>query len=336
MGEASASRFRYSIHGQSVDLTCDVPRVIGPMGKALGTFTVAPTPSVLGAIQGTLQPYDAEEVCKRLSSTATRVPGTSDLVEIYEEDERFWLIDDRWGLCELNPLKGHFRSWILGESAAIKDANRIVEQAVMWPLSQLLRPRGLNLLPVAGVVRDGWGAMLMSSFSIEPELRTLARAGWKIVGQSWAAIREERGNLTMLSMPSPIERSAAMNRPASKPEEGSRVDLMEEFFGCGTDRAGLDAVLLIAPGRRPLPDLQHILPTNAMGSLRRDWPITELHPQRRHGQLPARIAQRIPIFDARLSRNARDILALLEKARYRKPATPRVTVYVDSKVRSVA
>src|SRR5262245_9983766 len=158
VGEVAANRFHYSIHGLCVNLTCDVPRALAPISKALGGFTISTPSAGIGAVNGSIRPYDANEVVRHLSPTATRLAGTSELVEIYEENERFWLIDDRWGLCELNVLKGQFRSWVLGESAAMKDTYRMVEQAVLWPGSQMLRRRGGSLAPAAGGMRAGVGA----------------------------------------------------------------------------------------------------------------------------------------------------------------------------------
>lgn len=337
MGEAAATRFRFSIHGQCVELTCQAPEILEAIHHALGEFAIpAPASAGLGAISGSIRPYDAEEVVKHLSATATRVAGTSELLEIYEQDERFWRVDDRWGICELNLIKGQFRSWILDRTAAIRNKNTIVDNAVMWPLSQLLRPRGLSLVSAAAVVREGWGAMVLSPFSIEPELRVLTRAGWKLVGQSWTAIREERGNIVMLPMPGSLERSTTMSMGGVTFKQAPRVDLAAEFFGCRAERAGLDAILLVAPGRRPLPDLRAVMPGNALAALRRDWPIAELHPHRRHGQLMARIAQRTPVFDIQLSRNARDMLAIVELARQYRPPTPRVTIHVNTHARQAA
>ena len=40
-------------------------------------------------------------------------------------------------------------------------------------------------------------------------------------------------------------------------------------------------------------------------------PIFELHPNRRHGQLPARVSQRVPCFGLTLSREPKDLLKVL-------------------------
>jgi hypothetical protein len=79
-----------------------------------------------------------------------------------------------------------------------------------------------------------------------------------------------------------------------------------------------ETVLLISPGRRPLSHVQRISPSNAAGAIRRAWPIAELHPQRRQGQLPLRMAKRCRVFEAQLSRNPQDLLSLMEVARYER------------------
>ena len=162
-------------------------------------------------------------------------------------------------------------------------------------------------------------ALVLSTFSIEPELSLLARAGFRIVGQNWTALREEGGKIAMLHLPGSVERLTP--RPpgiVSAHETGThRVDLNSEYCGSSCEMAWCDAVIVIAPGRRPLPHLR-ITQANAVGVLRRSWPIAELHPHRRQGQLPARIAQKCRVFDAQLSRNPQDILSLMETARYQR------------------
>jgi len=325
LNEPASSRLRYSIHRLGVEVSCQIPALLEYLGRALGEFAVSSLPVKAAPISGTIRPFGQSEVLRHLSPTAARVSCENQLVELYEEDERFWLIDDHWGLCEINILKGQWKSWILPESTC--DPHRMVEHAVLWPAAQLLRTRGLCMIPNAtAVVRDGWGALILCPFSLEPELSTLARAGFRIVGQNWTALREESGKIAMLHMPGTVERMTP--RPpgiVSAHETGThRVDLTSEFCGSGCEMAWCDAVLLIAPGRRPLPNLRAITQANAVGALRRSWPITELHPHRRQGQLPARMAQKCRVFDAQLSRNPQDILSLMDTARYHRAAVPRV------------
>jgi hypothetical protein len=319
LNEPASSRLRYLIHRLGVEISCQVPALLEPLGRALGEFSVGSLPVKSAPISGTIRPFGQAEVLRYLSPTATRVTGENQLVELYEEGERFWLIDDHWGLCEVNVLKGQWRSWILPDSTC--DPYRLVENAVLWPAAQLLRTRGLCMIPsAAAVVRDGWGALILSTFSIEPELSLLARAGFRIVGQNWTALREEAGKIAMLHLPGSVERLTP--RPpgiVSAHETGThRVDLNSEYCGSSCEMAWCDAVIVIAPGRRPLPHLRAITQANSVGVLRRCWPIAELHPHRRQGQLPARIAQKCRVFDAQLSRNPQDILSLMETARYQR------------------
>src|SRR5581483_10770081 len=108
----------------------------------------------------------------------------------------------RWGLSELNLLKGQFRSWVLPHPSI--EPYRVFEMAVLWPLAQLLRAKGLHLLPGISVARSGWGMLLISPFSIELELSALVRAGFKVIGQHWTILREEDNRVAMLHLPGQI------------------------------------------------------------------------------------------------------------------------------------
>lgn len=325
MSQPASFRLRFSIHGLGVEVGCSVPTMLDPIGQALNEFSVNSFAGASAPIGGVIRPFDQQEVVRHLSPTAARISRDNDLVELYEEGERYWLIDDHCGLCEINILRGQWRSWVLGAPSA--DPMRVAERMMLWPVSQLLRPRGLCMIPCAAVVRDGWGALILSSGNIEPELSVLVRAGFRIVGQNWTALRDEDGRIVMLRMPGSVERTTAgtSNGPMSH-----RVDLTSEFCGSAIDRAGCDAVMILSPGRRPLPDLRPITAANAIGALRQAWPIAELHPHRRQGQLAARMAQRCRLFDVQLSRNPKDILSLMEAARAHRTvvAPPKVSVMI--------
>src|SRR5262245_7583650 len=178
------------IHGLAVDVACHAQELVDPISRALTDFTVQSLDQCV-PIMGAIRPYDQAQVRKHLSPTATLLPTQNELAEIYQEGERFWLIDDHWGLCEVNLLKGRWQSWILPQPAA--SPIRLIERAVLWPIAQLLRPRGLCIAPAAAITRDGWGALIFSNFSLEPELSTLVLDGWRGAGQNWTARREEHG-----------------------------------------------------------------------------------------------------------------------------------------------
>ena len=288
-----------SIHGVGVELRCDVPVLCCAIEAALGEFLQNCRAVPLSLLRGVLRPFVQSEVLRHLSPTATRFATNWPNLEIYHERERFWIVDERWGLTEINFLKGQWQSWIL--PAASCDFREIVKQAVLWPLAQLLRVRGLSLIPAASVARGDFGMLLIAPFGIAPELSALIRAGFKIIGQQWSALREEAGRIAMLSIPGQVER------------EGRWIDLSREYCGATRDCAMLNAIILVDRGRRAIPSIRPIAPGEAMTALRSHWPIIELHPQRRYSQMCAQLAQRCAIFECRLSRRGDDLLAIIEQ-----------------------
>jgi hypothetical protein len=313
---ALVERQRYCMHGFEIGLTSEVHGLVGAIEDLLGEFSVPGLANKSPRLAGIIRPFDQREVLRHLSPTAVRITSGHDPIELYQEEERFWRIDDHWGICEINLLKGQWRSWVL--PAPLAEPAEVVEHAVLWPISQLLSPRGLCVIPATAVMRDGWGALILSNFSVRPELEALVRAGYRVIGQNWTALREQDGRVVMLHIPGTI------NRVNSEEEH---VDSKIEFCGCACDHANCDAILLIEPLRRPMSNLKTVAPPNALGELRRAWPTAELHPHRRLGQLIARMAQRCTVFDVQFSRNSNDILRLMDAARTRRPL-PKVTVSV--------
>jgi hypothetical protein len=106
---------------------------------------------------------------------------------------------------------------------------------------------------------------------------------------------------------------------ASTPSPGTGesrwVDLEAEFCGSRIEHANIDTVVLIEPGRRPTPHLRAIPSSSALPSLRRAWPIAELHPHRLAGQLPAKLSRRCRTYSARLSHRPHDLLDMLDASR---------------------
>jgi hypothetical protein len=331
---------RYSIHGISASVRSHVPMLAPAIGRALGEFVVDAFPDGFHPTDGTLRLYDKAEVVRHLSPTAVAISDPREGLEVYQQDERFWLIDDRWGLVEINLLKGHWRSWVLPEPMV--ESDRVVEMAVLWPIAQLLRAKGLHVLPAAAVSRGNLGMLLVSPFSIEPELTALIRAGFRVIGQRWCALRDNEGRIEALHMPGRVERSPTPRLRSKATEEiaapaglvginsalpvrppattdrmgGPRwIDLESEYCGSRAEHADIDTVILIDPGRRPTPNLRIIPPSSALPSLRRAWPIAELHPHRLAGQLPAKLSRRCRTYTARLSHRPQDLLDLLEANR---------------------
>jgi hypothetical protein len=301
-------------------LLCDISPVLDEIDRWFSPFEVASWPDGFMPVTGTIEPFDAATVQRHVSPNAVRFPGTTDMIELYQDGERFWLVDERWGMAELNLLKGRWRSWLLPQPST--DTALLVETAVIWPLAQLLRGKGLHLLPAVSVARDGWGALIFSPFGIEPELSALARNGYQIIGQRWTAVREEDGRIAMLHIPGWVERQTAprLRYLGIEPPTG-RLDLTSEIEGTFQNHAFCNLTLITEPGRRPNAHLKELSHAAAINVLRRSWPLVDLHPHRKLAQLPPRLAQASRCAELQLSRDPQDLLRLLEGFRPRPGAT---------------
>src|SRR5258707_514911 len=99
-----------SLHGIAVGLRSDVPAMDASIDHLPAPFVISAWPDGFVPIEGHIHRYDPADVSRHLSTTATVYPVEGDRMEIYHENERFWLIDDRWGLAEMNLLKGTWRA----------------------------------------------------------------------------------------------------------------------------------------------------------------------------------------------------------------------------------
>ncbi len=340
------NHWRLAVHGLAVELENHVPGIEPALKQVLSDFRVNELPEGFSATVGEIRRYEVAEVQRHVSARAVAVPQARAMLELYRDGENYWLLDERWGLTEINLLRGRWTSWMLANP--LIDPLRAMEQAVLWPLAQLLRPRGLYLVPAVSVVRDGFAVLILSPFSLEPELEAMVRAGYRIIGQRWTALREEDGRVAMLHVPGMIERNQpprtrSRQTPAQGPMDplANWVDLMGVYLGTRQNHAFCDAVLLAEPGRRLHPHLRELNHVTAMNVLRRNWPIVELNPQRRSGQLPVRLAQHCRVAELQLSRKASDLLMLLDSLRKSPRPTmatagmPALSLYVP-KVRQLA
>jgi hypothetical protein len=233
---------------------------------------------------------------------------------VYEEGERYWLVDERWGLAEVNLLKGQWRSWVLPGPALKLDPLRCAERAVLWPLAQLTRARGVHLLPAVAAVRDGWAVLILCPFSLEPELRAMIRDGYRIVGQRWTAVREEEGRLALLHMPGRVERPGAAHL-RSAADDDTWLDLTAGRGWARQEHAFCDAVLIAEPGRRGCAEARELSPAEAAAHLRRAWPLPDVHAGRRASHLPALLSRQCRCASAQLSRDPKENLELLAAMR---------------------
>ena len=320
---------RFALHGPAVEIACAVPAITAQVARLFDPFAVGGWPDGFVPTAGAVRPYEEADVLRHLSPDARPLPGGPDLMELYQDGDRFWLVDERWGIVALDLIRGHFRSWVLPSPRV--DAARCAEMAVVWPLAQLLRAKGLFLLPAVSAVRDGWAVLVLCPFPLEAELVALVRAGYKIIGQRWTAVREEDGRLALLHLPGAVERSVAPQLRSTPGRlgaagDGSRgggggawVDLADEYIGAWQNHAFCDAVLVAEGGRRAAAGLRDLDAADALDLLRRAWPIAELHPQRRQGQLPTKIVQHSRVCALQLSRHPRELPGLLDALRHSRP-----------------
>ena len=183
--------------------------------------------------------------------------------------------------------------------------------SVLWPMAQLLRARGVYIVPAAAVSLAGKCFLIISPYGIEQELTALIRGGYRVIGQSWTAIREESGRFSLMHLPGHVERAVPPGmRLASEPVP-TWIDLMEEHINAEAHKGWCDAILIVDSGRRPQASLRPLDRGRASQVLRSAWPIFELHPNRRHGQLPARLGQKVPCYQLHLSRQPKDLLKML-------------------------
>ncbi len=305
---------RLVVHGLAVELSLAIGDLHAPLHRLFAGFEDPVWPPGILSTTGQIRPYDQSEVARHLSRDAIALHAPGDATELFGDGERFWRIDDRWGITELNLLKGQFRAWLLPQRRV--DDLACLEMAVLWPLAQILRSRGLYLMPAVSVARDGWGVLLLTSHGIEPELRALAEAGYQIIGQRWTALREESNRISLLHLPGPLERSIHPHLPTASATPPERwVDLTHEYVDVPRHHAFCDVVLLAAPGRRSHARILPLSESAATHALRRDWPMTELHPLRRTAQMPTRLQRFCDVDELHLSRRPDDFATLLDSLR---------------------
>jgi hypothetical protein len=306
---------KFAVHGLAVELVCEVPWLDEQAGQWLEPFEADVLPDGVSCTTGQVRRYEQGEVMRHLSPSAVPVATAGQqLLELYQEGERFWLVDDRWGLCEINVMRGSWRSWILPQPTL--DPVRVAEAALLWPMAQLLRPKGLYLLPGVAVARGSFGLLLLAPFNLEGELRALIEAGYSVVGQRWVALREDGGRIELLAMPGQIEREASPRlRDASLGPASRWVDLTSEYSRVVRPHAFCDAVVVVDASRRPTAHVTEVAEQRATDVIRRSWPITELHPFRKYGQLPLKLSHACRCWSAQLSRRPADLLVLIESIR---------------------
>jgi hypothetical protein len=299
-------RHRLRIHRLGVEILCAVPGMNLPIHRALGEFAVDERPAISLPAVGRILPYDEKLLIRHLSTNATALSCCDPEIEVYQDAERFWIVDERWGICEINLLRGTWQSWVLPQAAL--DPPQLIERAVIFPLAQLVRAKGLWLLPSVSMTAGEHGVLVISPFEIEREVAASLANGARLIGQQWSAIKLHDDRATMLRMPSRVPQSR-------------RCEL-----------ASCDAVIIVDRSRRPLPLLRLMPREAAIARLKHVWPIPELHPHHRTGLLATKLAQCCTCYEAQLSRDPDDFVRMLQQiARLPAPqlaVPPRVAISI--------
>ena len=313
---ASRPTIRFNVHGLIVELRCALPALRQVLADLLEPLLIAEVPGGFDVIEGEVDPYDADVVARHISPQAQRLAAFGDYAELWRDGERCWLLDDGWGLCEINLLRRSFRSWVLPQTHL--PPIRAVEQSILWPMAQVMMSRGVALLPAASVAHRGRGVLVMSPFSLEPELTAILDAGHGLIGQRWTAIREEDGRPLLLSMPGRIERAPtpqlrarAAPSLAIGPSQSEWLDLAA-IAPSRCNYSWCDVIFVVEPGRRAVPRLTPLTGASATAAIRRAWPMPDVSPQNRQVQLATRLGQQCRVFQIELSRDPRAVLRLLD------------------------
>jgi hypothetical protein len=201
---------------------------------------------------------------------------------------------------------------------------RVFDAAVMWPMAQLLRPRGLHLVPAVSLVKDGWGVLMLTQhLPVEGEITRLIRSGYQVIGQRWTALRDEDGRIELLHLPGAVERPKLPKTRDGKavpgPAESQWIDLTLEHPGSMHNYAFCELILLIDPRRAMVAERHELRTPDAVETLRHEWPIADIHPPKRWADFVTRVAQLSRCVRVQLSYDPADLSLMLSSLR----ATPR-------------
>jgi hypothetical protein len=320
--EPDASRvpvLRLNVHGQAVDVRCSLPGLRQVLLDLLRGLIVHDLPDGFQPIDARIDPYDDNTVARMVSSKARRI-GTGDgLAELWGDGERFWMLDERWGICEINLLRRSWRACLL--TRALNEPIRTIDHVLFWPLSQLLIRHDLLIVPGASVTHRGRGVLLLAPFDLEPELHVFARSGQSVVSQRWSAARFDEARPLLLQLPGRVERAAAPRRGLAHGAMGCSWYDLASLFGT-RPYAWCDAVVIVEPARRSTGSIRRLRGTSACTALRAAWPVQEIVPGHTTGRLLSLLAQQACIYRAELSRDPTQLLTMLAQTEQtpREPA----------------
>jgi hypothetical protein len=325
---------RFSVYGAAVAISNGCGQLNDALRLFLRSFEVTRNSREGLETIGEIRPFELGEVTRSLLSAGETQRRCDALVSIYSRGERHWVLDDRWGVCEIDLLRHRWRSWVLPHASL--DAVQLVESAVMQPLAQLLRPRGVELVPAVSLERGGWAALVIAPYPITAEVSGAIRAGYRVVGQRWTALLRKSDRIVLRHVPGVME----VPRGAGGKWIGKSIEWTDVTTGnpwATAETAWCDAVVTIGAGRRSR-SCGRIVPAHeARGLLRRARSISALPVD--WGCLQhcaAALAERCMCMQVELSRHEEEFLQLLEILRKRAAQKVEVSVFGTTQARRQA
>jgi hypothetical protein len=315
-------KYGFSIYDSAVSVANSCAALDEQIHFFLNHFASRSQPDIIPT-RGEIRPFDLAEVTRSLAPAAASERQSDDLVDIYSLAERNWVLDDRWGMCEINLLKHRWQSWLLPRPTL--DPVRLAEAAVIWPMAQLLRLRGIELIPAISVERAGWGALILSPYAVTGEISRLVRAGYRVIGQRWTALVRQHGRIVLRHVPGVVESLDLRNKSIGR--ETVWTDLTARNPWSGSELAACDAVIVIASGRRCTSHGRVAAAHESQALLRRSWPMGALPLNRsRVQQTVAALSTQCLCLSLQLSKHTDEFLQLIEFARHRSASKVQVMI----------
>ena len=275
---------RLSLPGLRVDVIADDRRVAARLDR----MSSLPAATGRAHVEGSVSAYDERAVMRRVSARAVRVDSADPLMELYRDPDdggRYWRVDERFGLCEIDLAKRCWRTWLLATSPL--DEEELFEACVLWPLSHLARGSGLHLIPAAAASQGGRGVLMLSPVDLRGELDALSSAGVSVVGRRWVVMGEgEDGGVSVSALPG-------------------------EGASAGGGRCAL--VLLIEPPRRSSASAMPVAAAAAREQIKASWPAPPLPGTSTSAvsAVAARLSRTAAVHRVRLGQNGADLARLL-------------------------
>ncbi len=316
------------VHGHRVSLMIEPGELRRVADRLLPSLTVDRSAAPLSdapPLDGVIREFREPDVLRCVSRDAVAVneqdPAYHPLLELFRtpDGSRWWIVDERWGLCEVDLVRRIWRGFVLPEPAI--DPVRLFEQCVWWPIAQLLRSSLVHLVPAVSVGRSGNGVLMLAPFELSSELRHMTGRGIAAIGQRWTAIRKSTdGRPELLPLPGLTPEATAVRPLQLAGQTGAWTDLAPPVEQSATCRL----ILVIDPVRRGETTNTPLSPAEAHRALREAWPISPIGPSATTTTLPAELAKATTVHRVRLGRDPTRLADLLLGSPQAVAATRRV------------